>query len=248
MRSGEAAGSSAAAQRGPGSVAKQQVMIDEPTVALGLRSGQPKFTLGEPTKRFPGGIPEMAYIQPMQGSKQGGILTGPGFQRPAPYRPPQPRRPVMGPVGPINRRRQPPAWANRPPTMPSGAQLPNTWANRRQYPAAPNPLKRGPYGPNGEYLGPSERPDPRYISTGTIGQGSVPGLPGGGMVQAPGSILQRMMRGMRGRLPSELSPTTQGMMGGLSSALGVPEDDLWWSYRNALPQGVDPSQGMSASF
>ena len=78
--------------------------------------------------------------------------------------------------------------------------------------------------------------------------GGVPRFQTGGMVQAPGSILQRMMRGMRGRLPSELSPTTQGMMGGLSSAFGVPEEDMWWSYRNALPQGVDPSQGISASF
>ena len=39
-------------------------LIDEPVVAMGMNSGQPKFTMGEKTAGFPEGIPETATVSP----------------------------------------------------------------------------------------------------------------------------------------------------------------------------------------
>ncbi len=134
-----------------------KMVTDEPIVGIGMTSGRPRFTLGEPTAQFPQGAPEELDITPLSFAHGGKIginpPTGggetriqPGFQNPFP-------RPggAAGQIG-IN-----------PPVTQPGAGL-NTAI----------PLTRGPGGGT----------DPFRSGDGTLGIGP---LPTGGPLTAPPS-------------------------------------------------------------
>jgi hypothetical protein len=48
-----------------------QMVTNEPIVGMGMLSGRPRFTVGEPTAQFPQGAPELLKVMPMQ---EGGII------------------------------------------------------------------------------------------------------------------------------------------------------------------------------
>lgn len=60
------------AQQPPTYAEGGDVMIDHPTVAIDMVTGEPKFTMGEPTPEFPMGIPETAKITPITKMAEGG--------------------------------------------------------------------------------------------------------------------------------------------------------------------------------
>ena len=196
------------------------LMVDEPTVAIGIESGEPKFTMAEPTQEFPDGIPEL--VTP---AGNGGIniepasseLTVPALPPPDP--PPQPFAP------------QTPAPINEPLTAIQPAQ-PASIPPVVQSPALPTPVATpAPVQPR---IVPPSSGVPKFPVT-TIGQ------PNFGQ-------LARNLTSVRPDVYYGFDPVQRDLRDSILSQLGIDPRAADFFTQRSFPQGLDPSRILTPGF
>ncbi len=208
----------------PGLAGGGDLVIDEPTVAIGMRTGRPKFTLGEPTRQFPSGIPERVKITPMF-AHGGQVSTKP---TPAPE--------IGQPIGPPLRQFNPSP--NPAPVSDLDIQL----VDRNN----PIPRTRPDVSPFGGVFRQAPAPIGQPIApqpTSSFTRPTRIARP-----RTSGEILLGIRNALTPRSFLNLLPGQLDFLGGRVSALGISENDFFTDLRRGFPTGVNPAAISRASF
>jgi hypothetical protein len=217
-----------------------RVITDEPIVGIGVRSGMPKFTLGEPTKEHPEGAPELMEVKPLA---HGGTVEPPGTQ------------------DALRRLNQDVARARVTRGGESigqvlGSPSSGAWAEsrlRQGQPAAPRPTLPTLTTPSGQTqtTQPGVTPEMLFEAEKRFLKGGLPNVLGSQPTTpalTPSQELFNLQRGLNPRSFFNLLPSQVARLGSRVSRLGVPEEDFFASVFRQFPQGMDPSRIFSAGF
>jgi len=217
------------------------MVTDEPILGIGLLSGLPKFTLGEPAPGFPRGKPEdvefsadgrRMKVTPLA---HGGQVTAPG-QGFNPFGPGTTIEDILAGAG---------IGGGQPPAPP---------------PAAPKPPAQQPFTlPDfpgiGALLGFLFEGSGLQQTIGSFGQGTSAGDIGTAaqefqrsIPRTPGDAIRRLMSGLGPQQFHGLLPSQLGLLESVISALGVPPQDFFSSLTRSFPTGPDPSRISFGNF
>jgi len=201
------------------------MVVDEPVVGVGQRTGQPRFTMSETN-------PELLTITPMRFAGGGGGRRPISPALPAPVQEAQQRFGEPGfNIEDIGKAVQQ-AGGLAPPV------------------ASPlEPLSGLP-----PYFTPEElQLIEEYKQLFQQGQGSIGKI--GQVVRettrqasSPGRIVRQLMAGLNARARQNLLPSQRSFLEGIISFLGVPPEDFWTALEAGTPRGADPSQVSFGSF
>ena len=201
------------------------MVTDEPVVGIGMITGQPKFTLGEPAPGFPQGKPEKLEVTPLA---HGGTVKA-GSNAANPFSPGTTAEDIIsGATGGAAK-----------PTTPAQSQF--------TFPDFPG------IGQLVEFLfeGSGLKQAQQNFGTGgvnaiTLGQEvqnfqqSIP--------RTPGEAIRSLMSGLGPQQFNSLLPSQLGLLESVVSALGVPPQDFITSLLRNFPTGPDPSSISFGNF
>lgn len=219
------------------------MVTDEPILGIGLLSGMPKFTLGEPAPGFPLGKSEdvdfsadgrRMKVTPMA---HGGQVTAPG----------QGLTGLFGDMtfedimAGIAKPPQAPAPSPTSPAKPGQGPTPFTFPD---FPGIGTLL-------DFLFQGSSLQQAQQNFGTGGIGaqqlgqgvldfQQSIP--------RTPGEAIRSLMSGLGPRQFHGLLPSQLGLLESVVSAIGVPPQDFFSSLTRSFPTGPDPSRISFGNF
>ena len=238
------------------------VVVNEPLVGIGLRSGKARLTLNERGPELLSPIPTGGTkVTPMQ---TGGKTTSIGAPRPTTPNPYIPGGSLgnagswMVPPGGGSPSRNPyiPGGSLNPRPIPIGTKTQPFMPAVR--PDIPNFRRLQPR-PGLE--APQTRPGgPGYPVPTPVGGGqpwggpvaqSMPAMPTPTPIRpqfTQGQLLRNIQMGLTPRKYFGMDPTQRGLLGSIISGLGMSPEEFWWRQERGFPGGIDPSQITSANF